>query len=60
MNKHEIRNGGSNMADKDANSYWISINRFVTFFTVLDIFYDESVNSTFRNLKNGGPKRADQ
>ena len=48
------------MADKDANSYWISMNRFVTFLTVLDIFDDESVNSTFRNLKNGGTKRADQ
>ena len=26
------------MADKDANLYWISMNRFVTFLTVLDIF----------------------
>ena len=37
------------MADKDANSYWISMNRFVTFLTILDIFDDEPVNSTFRN-----------
>ena len=37
------------MADNDANSYFISINRFVTFLTVLEIFDDESLNSTFRN-----------
>ena len=48
------------MAEKGANSYWISMNRFVTFLTVLEIFDDESVNSTLMNKKNGGTKRVDQ
>ena len=43
------------MADKDANSYRIPMNRFVTFLIILDIFDDESVNSTFRNKKIAGP-----
>ena len=37
------------MADKNVNSYWISMNRFVTFLTVLDIFNDEPV------IFNDGP-----
>ena len=32
----------------------------VTFLTVFNIFYDESVNSTFRNLKKKQTKMADQ
>ena len=47
------------MADKNVNTYWIWIIRLILFLTVLDIAYDESVDSTFRNLKNGGIKMAD-
>ena len=39
------------MADQNANNYCIWMIRLVLFLTVLDIFNDESVNSTFRNKK---------
>ena len=39
------------MADQNAITYWIWMNRLLLFLTVLDIFDDESVNSTLRNKK---------
>ena len=39
------------MTDQNAITYWIRMNRLILFLTVLDIFDDESVNSTFRNNK---------
>ena len=53
-------NGKFNMADQNANNYWIWMICLVLFLTMLAIFNDESVNSTFRNKKwpvqNGWPK----
>ena len=39
------------MADRNVITYWIWTNRLILFLTVLDIFDDKSVNSTFRNKK---------
>ena len=36
------------MAGYSANKYWIWITRLVVFLMVLEIFYNESVNSTFK------------
>ena len=47
------------MADQNAITYWIWMNRLTLFFTVLDIFDDEFVNSTLRNKKNGGTQMTD-
>ena len=44
------------MADQNAITYWIWMNRLILFLTVLDIFDDESVNSTLRNKKMAEPK----
>ena len=44
------------MADQNVITYWIWMNRLILFLTVLDIFDDESVNSTFRNKKIAEPK----
>ena len=48
------------MAKHNAITYWIWMNRLMLFLTVLDSFDDESVNSTFRNKKNGVTEMADQ
>ena len=39
------------MADQNAITYWIWMNRLTLFLTILDIFDDESVNPTLRNKK---------
>ena len=39
------------MTDQNAITYGIWMNRLILFLTVLDIFDDEYVNSTFRNKK---------
>ena len=47
------------MADQNAITYWIWMNRLILFLTVLDISNDESVNSTLRNKKNGATQMTD-
>ena len=44
------------MADQNAITYWIWMNRLILFLTILDIFDDESVNLKFRNKKMATPK----
>ena len=39
------------MADQNTNNYSIWMIRLVLFLTVLDIFNDEFMNSSFRNKK---------